>query len=90
MVCKDNGILFFSIPYNPGWHIYLDGKETEVKKVDICYSGIEVSKGSHNVELIFRPMYFKYTLALFIVGISLLIVISIVYSIKKVKAGKQE
>ena len=88
--CKDNGILFFSIPYNPGWHIYLDGKETEVKKVDICYSGIEVSKGSHNVELIFRPMYFKYTLALFIVGISLLIVISIVYSIKKVKAGKQE
>lgn len=48
----ENGqILFFSIPYDEGWSLFVDGKEAEVKTVLGAFMAIELSEGSHSIEL---------------------------------------
>lgn len=48
-------LLVLSIPYQSGWKAYVDGVETEIKKADITYMGLELEPGTHEIEL-------KYTL----------------------------
>ena len=45
-------LLFFSIPYDEGWSIYVDGEEKELLKVNIGFMGVVISKGKHKVELV--------------------------------------
>ena len=48
---ENEGILFFSIPYNIGWHAYVDGQEVEWLNVNVGFSGVRVNEGEHHVEL---------------------------------------
>ena len=38
----DDNILFFSVPYDEGFTAYIDGKETNIEKVNIGFCGIRV------------------------------------------------
>lgn len=49
--CNKPKVLFFSIPYDPGWTAKVDGKETPVEMVNIGFCGILLESGEHNVEL---------------------------------------
>ena len=44
-------ILCFSIPYNKGWKLYVDGEKQDLQKCNVMYMGTKVSKGQHNIEL---------------------------------------
>jgi len=44
-------LLFFSIPFDKGWSMYVDGKEVEVLKVNIGFMGTVIPAGEHQVEL---------------------------------------
>lgn len=45
-------LLFFSIPYDQGWSMLVDGEEVEVLKVNIGFLGGMVPAGEHEVELV--------------------------------------
>lgn len=49
--------LFFSIPYDKGWHAKLDGKEVPVLDVLDGYLFIQSGAGHHTVELTYHPPY---------------------------------
>lgn len=56
---KDNNRLFFTIPYDEGWTLKIDGVKTELEKTaDLFISG-KVAPGIHEYELTFFPMGMK-------------------------------
>ena len=52
---KKDGILYFSIPCEKGWSVYVDGKKTENVTVLGAMLGAEVSAGDHKIELRYSP-----------------------------------
>lgn len=53
------GILFFSIPFDSGWHIYIDGRETEKFRVNVGFLGGIVPSGQHTIRLVYSPRYYQ-------------------------------
>jgi uncharacterized membrane protein YfhO len=43
--------LFFSVLYNAGWKLKVDGKETPLYKANTMYMAADISKGAHSIEL---------------------------------------
>ena len=41
-----------------GWQLYVDGKKTPIVEVNGVFIGVPVSKGTHTIELKFRPVDF--------------------------------
>lgn len=61
---KEDGFFYTSVPYEPGWAAYVDGKEVElapgydVQKVDVtlsdCVVSFPLSAGTHEIELVYK------------------------------------
>ena len=75
---KTNTDSFFVLAdtYYPGWHAYIDGKETKIFRANLMFRGIVLPKGDHTVE-------FKYIPHSFYLGVAVsgmtLVGIAIVY-----------
>lgn len=54
-----DGILLMSVPYEYGWEAYVDGQRTNILKANYGFSAINLTKGSHNIELKFSLPWFK-------------------------------
>jgi uncharacterized membrane protein YfhO len=54
---SDTKLLFFSIPYDKGWTIKIDGKKVKPKLINIGFMGVIISSGTHKVELSFSPPF---------------------------------
>ncbi len=54
-------VLFFSIPYDEGWKIKVDGDEKSLSRVNIGFTGINLPAGEHEIELSFTPKYYILT-----------------------------
>lgn len=65
---KTSKMLFFSIPYDAGWRIYVNGNKQKLQKVNIGFSGIYLSKGNYNLTLIYKPPYFYITIVIAIIA----------------------
>lgn len=54
-----NGETFFTLSqtFYPGWHVYIDGKKTELFEVDGLMQGVFVPDGKHELEFRFEPWY---------------------------------
>lgn len=51
VTCEGRQLLATSVPYSKGWHIYVDGQETELLQVNVMYCGAVVDEGEHTIEL---------------------------------------
>lgn len=51
---SDAETLVVLLPYSAGWTAEVDGVPTEVRKADLGFLGIELSKGSHQVKLAYQ------------------------------------
>ncbi|MBC7246355.1 MAG: YfhO family protein [Actinobacteria bacterium] len=49
------GILILNDTYYPEWHVYVDGEEREVLRVNLAAMGVELEPGEHVVEFIYKP-----------------------------------
>ncbi|MGL5692965.1 MAG: YfhO family protein, partial [Peptostreptococcaceae bacterium] len=47
--CKDDEMLFTSIPFDPGWKVYVDGKESVIEPMNDAFIGVKMDKGVHDV-----------------------------------------
>ena len=55
-----NNLLFLSDAYYPkGWKAYIDGKETEIRKVDYMFRGVIIPQGTHTLVMKFEPASFS-------------------------------
>ncbi len=80
---ENDGMLYLSIPYTKGWKVYIDGKEQETYIADIAFTGVDIDKGEHTVELKYRPIGFKVGLFMSMTGIVVFAVILIYKKVKK-------
>lgn len=79
-------LLCLTIPYNDGWKIYVDGKESNLLKVNYMYSGVYLNPGKHDIRLEYCTPGLK--LGICISGIGILIFMGIIvfqYKIDKRK-----
>lgn len=52
-------ILYLSIPFDQGWHAIVNGKDTDLQRVQWGLTGLVLDKGEHKIELSFTPPYRK-------------------------------
>lgn len=52
-------VLYTSIPYDEGWHVYVDGKKTDIFPVGDAVIGLEMAQGQHTVEFKYTPAGLK-------------------------------
>lgn len=71
-VNKDS-TLFLSLPYEKGWNVYVDGKKTKYNKVVDEFIGVDVSKGTHHIKMIYYSHH--VFLGIFVSIISLIVLI---------------
>lgn len=72
-----DGLLYLNVPYNDGWKVYIDGKEQKTYVADIAFTGVDITKGKHTIELKYRPVGFKIGLIMSVTGIIVFAVILI-------------
>lgn len=77
VTAKEDGILFTSISWEPGWTIYVDGEKTEPVELVDALIGIPMTAGTHTVEMKFFPKGMKVGIVLSLAGLIVLIIIGI-------------
>lgn len=68
-----NGVLFFSDVYYPGWSVWVDGKKEKLLRADYAFRAVSLSKGDHDIKFVYLP--FSFFLGIGISSISFIIVV---------------
>ena len=79
-----------TIPYEKGWTLKIDGKETEITPYQDALIGFEVPEGAHVAELTFVAPGTKAGIAVSCVGVLLFAAYTVFLSLRKKKADKKE
>lgn len=75
MTTDADGIMYFSILSNPGWHIYVDGEKAhKINDVNVSFTGAYIPKGTHQVELKYVYPYKTIVIIGTVIGIIALII----------------
>ena len=48
-------MLVLADTYYPGWHVYVDGKESILYRADYLYRAVYVPEGNHTIEFVYAP-----------------------------------
>lgn len=52
-------MVYTSIPYDDGWHVFVDGKEIETYKLGEALLSFECNEGNHKIKIVYKIPYFK-------------------------------
>ncbi len=75
VTASSQGTMFTSIPYDAGWHVYVDGILTETASYEDAFLSFPVSAGTHTIELKYTPDGFRNGLLLSLISLILLVMI---------------
>ncbi len=56
---EEDGYFVLSVPYDPGFQVYVDGKKITYEKVNTAFLGFALKKGNHLIEITYDAPYFK-------------------------------
>lgn len=70
----ENSILYFSIPYDKGWNVYIDGEKAELLKVNYGFIGAYMEAGEHDIVLKYQIPYMTISIIISIIGIVAIVV----------------
>nr|MBA2503717.1 YfhO family protein [Pyrinomonadaceae bacterium] len=73
-VSSATSVLVISENFYPGWSATVDGRRTEVLRVNYNLRGVELPPGEHRVELVYRPKSVLLGLALSLAALMLLLI----------------
>ena len=62
-----------SIPYEKGFTLLIDGKETKIEMVNTAFIGSFIKKGNHTIELSFEAPYKNISMIISLLSIFCLI-----------------
>lgn len=57
--CDQEGMMMTTVPYDPGWSVYVDGKKASVQKVLGAFIGVSLTRGEHKLEWSYCPPGFR-------------------------------
>ena len=80
----NDGVLFTSIPYENGWEVYVDGVKTNNYAIYDTFLGIDLSKGVHEIEFVFKTPGLKTG----IIISSISAILFIIYQVYQYKRNK--
>lgn len=85
-VSKDRSIMFTTIPYDEGWHIYCDGQEIEkISTVEGAFLAASLPEGTHEIELKYIAPFAKEGKIISIVAAAIFLICASISFIKKDK-----
>lgn len=90
VVTEKDGLLYTSIPYDKGWHVYVDGEELgsdEIIKVGQSLLAVNLKKGIHTVEFKFEA--YGLNTGIFVTLTTALILLFI-FLIKRMRAKRRK
>lgn len=73
--------LCLSIPYSEGWQLYVDGQKEKLYRANTMYMGTPLTKGNHDIQLIYTTPFIKIGAMISCSGVILFI--SVCYYEKK-------
>ena len=50
-----DGLLMLAIPYENGWHAYINGEETKIMRSDYGFIALDITTGQHDITLKYKP-----------------------------------
>lgn len=74
---KEDGSLFISDTWYPGWKAYVDGVETNIYRVDFLFRSIPIPSGNHEIRMVYVPVSFYDGLEISVASMVLLIILVI-------------
>lgn len=74
----DDGLVFFSVPYNSGWSAEVNGKSADVEKVSYGFMAVRAEKGNNTIVFHYRTPALTAGMIISISGIAILAVYMIV------------
>lgn len=86
---EQDKMLTFSVPYQKGWTAYVDGEKQPLHKVNIMYTGLEITAGEHDIVLTYEMPGVRYGVVVTVGSAGLFILIIAVSAvIKRRKKGR--
>lgn len=73
---KEDGYFLFTIPYDYGYNVYVDGNLVEIERASDGFIGFKIKKGNHTIKLTFEAPFAKLGKIISLVGIIGLIIIN--------------
>ncbi|MDR1070768.1 MAG: YfhO family protein, partial [Gracilibacteraceae bacterium] len=70
VTAEEDQILFTTIPYEPGWRVYVDGARAAAAPAIETFLSVPLSPGAHEVRLEFRPWQIPAGAALSAAGLA--------------------
>ena len=89
---EEDGMILFSIPYDSGWTVKLDGEERETYPVADGFLAVDAEKGDWKIEMEFVPQGFQEGLIISLAAVFIFLFIIITYrkSQKNVRTDQVE
>lgn len=78
-----NDYLCFSIPYDKGWSVFVDGKEVQIIELFNTFIGVKLEKGTHTIEMKYIPQGFHLGIIISIIVLSFHILLCLYIQIRK-------
>lgn len=66
---SDNQVMMTSVPFEPGWTVWVDGQKVEHLELFKAMIGVPLSPGEHTVKMKFTPVGLRLGLILLILGL---------------------
>lgn len=70
---KDKSVLFTSIPNEPGWTAYVDGKKVEPINLYGAFIGLILKEGTHTIEFKFFPPGVIMGIVISLIGLAMMV-----------------
>ena len=86
---QEEKMLFFSIPYDKGWNVKIDGKAVKTKALGKAFLTVKVPEGKHKITLIYVSPGFKEGAILSIVGFVIFLLLLYLFRKKKISNIQQ-
>ena len=77
ITAEKDGVMFTTISWEPGWTVKVDGEKVEPVKVCDALIGVELTAGTHEIEMTFFPAGLSAGIILSLCGIIAIIIIAV-------------
>ena len=74
-VSKDNSYFKLTVPFDEGFSAVVDGEKTDVETVDNAFVGFKISKGMHNIKIVYTAPFLSEAKIVSLAGVLLLVFI---------------
>ena len=84
ITAREDGICYFSIPYDSGWHILVDGKEASAVALFGAFIGVRLTAGTHFISLSYETPGFRTGLTVSLLCLAVFLVLTVIALLRRV------